>query len=76
MASGRHNWDQLLDRYRIDIALVPLEWPLAELLKRSAGWKLLKDDGAAILFERRTPVLMKNEVSAESPSSTKRSPLP
>jgi hypothetical protein len=75
LASGRYDWEQILNRYRIDTALVPVEWPLAELLKRSPEWKLIKDDGAAILFERRTPVLMKNEVSAESTGSIKRSPL-
>jgi hypothetical protein len=69
LASARYDWEELLNRYRIDIAIVPVEWPLAELLKRSPDWNLIKDDNLAILFERRTPVLMKNQVSAESPSS-------
>jgi hypothetical protein len=40
-----------------------------KLLKRSAAWRLVKDDGLGILFERRTPVLMKSEVSAERSNS-------
>jgi hypothetical protein len=69
MAQGNYDWEQLLDSYRIDIAMVPLEWPLAELLKRNPRWLLLKDDGLGILFERRSTVLMKSEVSAESSHS-------
>ena len=75
-AGGQHDWEQVLDKYRIETALVPIDWPLAELLKRNSGWRLLKDDGFAILFERRTPVLMKSEVSAERFSSDDRSLRP
>jgi hypothetical protein len=79
LASGRHDWEQILDQYRIDMALVPVEWPLAELLKRNAAWKIIKDDKMAILFERRTPVLtpvlMKPAISAEGSSSNTRSLL-
>ena len=76
LASGRNDWEALLNRYRIDQALIPVEWPLAELLKRSSGWKLIKDDGLAILFERRTPVLMESKDSAESTGSATRSLVP
>jgi hypothetical protein len=72
-AGGQHDWEQVLDKYCIEAALVPIDWPLAELLKRNSGWRLVKDDGFAILFERRTPVLMKTEVSAERFSSDDRS---
>ncbi len=64
-AGGQHDWEQVLDRYRIETALVPIDWPLAELLKRNSGWRLLKDDGFDILFERRTQLLMKTAHSAE-----------
>jgi len=80
VASGHHQWEEILNKYRIDTALVPVEWPLAELLKRSPAWRLIKDDKRAILFERRTPVLtpvlMKTESSAEVSSSTRRNLLP
>jgi len=76
VANGHYDWENILDKYRVDTALVPSEWPLAELLKRSPRWRLLKDDKQAILFERRaavlTPVLMKTEVSAEGSSSNQR----
>lgn len=76
MAGGHYEWAEVLERYRIEIAMVPIDWPLAELLKRSAKWRLVKDDGFAILFERRTPVLMKTDVSAERIGSTSRSQRP
>ena len=76
MARGGHEWEQLLNRYGIEMAIVPVEWPLAELLKRNAGWRLVKDDGLSILFERRAPVLMKSEVSAERSNSITRYSLP
>jgi hypothetical protein len=72
VADASHEWERILDRYRIDFALVPVEWPLAELLKRSAAWRLVKDDGLGILFERRTPVLMESELSAERLNSNTR----
>jgi hypothetical protein len=75
-SGGRWDWEPVLDRYRIDMVLVPVEWPLAELLKRNAGWRLLKDDGFAILFDRRSPVLMKSADSAERITSTTRSAVP
>ena len=76
LASGNYEWERLLDRYGIEIAIVPVEWPLAELLKRDTGWRLVKDDGLGILFERRSPVLMKTEVSAERSNSNPRNLRP
>jgi hypothetical protein len=72
MMAARHDSEALLDRHRIDIALIPSQWPLGELLKRSPAWRLVADRKTALLFERRTPVLMKKELSAESSGSTTR----
>jgi hypothetical protein len=69
IAQGGYEWESLLDRYRIDAAIVPVAWPLGELLKRSPRWRIVKDDGLGILFERRTLVLMKSGVSAEGSTS-------
>jgi hypothetical protein len=76
LASGKYQWEQILDRYGIEIAIVPVDWPLAELLKRNSAWRLVKDDGVGIFFEHRTPVLMKTEVSAERFNSITRYLLP
>ncbi len=50
---GRYDWDQILDRHGFNVVLSPVEWPLCSLLKREAGWRLVADDGKAVLFERR-----------------------
>ena len=47
------NWRQLLERYEFDSALLPLDWPLASLLKQSSDWELIYDDGQALYFQRR-----------------------
>jgi hypothetical protein len=47
-----HDWEQLIDRYRFDYVLSPPDWPLASMLKRDARWRIVEDDGKAILFER------------------------
>ncbi len=76
LSGGNYEWEQLLERYGIEIAIVPVGWPLAELLKRSPSWRLVKDDGLGILFEHRTPVLMESLVSAERSTSITRYLLP
>lgn len=54
MMQGGFRWQGLLDRYRIDVVLAPVEWPLAQLLKQDRQWRLVEDDGSAILFLRRS----------------------
>jgi hypothetical protein len=51
--NGRHDWEELLDRHGCEAVLVPAESPAASLLKRSAKWRLIDDDGQATLFLRR-----------------------
>jgi hypothetical protein len=51
---GAHwNWERLMDRYEFQAALLPLDWPLASLLKKHADWELIYDDGQALYFERK-----------------------
>jgi hypothetical protein len=47
-----HQWEQLMERHRFDLVLSPADWPLASMLKRDARWRIVEDDGEAILFER------------------------
>jgi len=52
ISHGGWDWDRLIDRYGFTAALVPSEWPLASLLKRHPEWKVLADDGKALIFQR------------------------
>ncbi len=56
LVQGKHNWESVLERYGFDTVLGKTEWPLATLLKTRPGWKILADDGKAILFVRSTQV--------------------
>jgi hypothetical protein len=51
---GQHAWKQLLDQNRFDMVLCPVDWALASLLKYQPDWRVIEDDGKAILFQRRT----------------------
>jgi len=53
---GAHDWDQLLDKYRINVVLTPVKFSLASLLKLKPGWRLVADDGKALLFQRIVPM--------------------
>ena len=50
LIQARHDWAALLAQHRFDAALVPPSWPLASLLKTDRNWRLVADDGAALLF--------------------------
>jgi hypothetical protein len=46
---------EVMDKYHIRYVLFEKETPLSYLLNHNAGWKVLYDDGTAILFERKAP---------------------
>jgi hypothetical protein len=51
---GRDDWDRLLRRPGVDLALVPTaEWPVYNLLKLKPGWTILHVDDRAALFGRQ-----------------------
>jgi hypothetical protein len=52
MAGGHYEWEQLIERYDFDYVLSPVDWALGSILKRDARWRIVEDDGKAILFER------------------------
>ena len=53
MMSGRHDWRELLDRYRIDAVLCPRDAALASLLAGHAGWAQVAVTSQAALFSRK-----------------------
>lgn len=50
--NGNWRWRQLLLKHRIDAVLASPGSALASLLKLDPGWRLLADDGLAVLFQR------------------------
>ena len=52
LSGGAWNWPQLLDKYRFNLALLPVESALAQILKQAPDWRVLEDDGKRILLVR------------------------
>jgi hypothetical protein len=47
-----HRWPAILDKYGFDLILIPVNWPLSAILKLSPRWRVIADDGHAIVFSR------------------------
>ena len=54
LMNADYEWAKITERYGFDLMLVPVKWPLASVLKLRADWRIVADDGTAILFERRS----------------------
>jgi len=52
VSAARWDWSRILDRRAIDVVLAPAGWPLASVLKMQPSWRVLRDDGQAVLFCR------------------------
>jgi len=52
LMQGAYDAPSILKRYGFDVALLPIEWPLSNLLKLDRSWQIVQDDGRAILFRR------------------------
>ncbi len=50
---ARWQWRQVLEKYRIDVVLAPVSWPLVSVLKLEPGWRMIADDGQAVLFVKK-----------------------
>ncbi len=50
LLSVKYDWEQTLARYRVDTVLLPPNSPLASTLKESRHWRVIYDDGSAIVF--------------------------
>jgi hypothetical protein len=60
-------WDQVLKRHQFDVALLPTDWPLGQLMMRDPRWQVRYSDGQAVLLERHeNRGLNQNPDSAES----------
>jgi hypothetical protein len=61
------DWERIMERYRFDVALLPLDWPLGQLLMRDARWQVRYMDRQAIFLERH-----ENRGLIQNPDSTER----
>jgi len=52
LLQGAYDWRVILDRWGFEVALLPVQWPLVQILKLDPSWQVIKDDSHAILFRR------------------------
>ena len=52
LMSGCGRWREIMEKWRFDLALLPKEWPLIELLKSSAQWQVVDHDQTGTLLGR------------------------
>ncbi len=66
LLQGERRWPELFAHYRFDIALLPVDWPLASILDGAPDWERVYQDSAALLFVRRHSGLKTPARDAES----------
>ena len=52
LLQGAYDWRIILNRWGFDVALLPVNWPLAQMMKTDPSWQVIKDDSHVILFRR------------------------
>ena len=52
LMQGAYDWRAILDRNGFNVALLPVDWPLASMLKMDPSWRIVQDDTRVILFQR------------------------
>ena len=55
LTNGAWDWRELLEKYRFDLVLLPVESALPQILKLTPEWHVLEDDGKRILLARNLP---------------------
>jgi hypothetical protein len=60
LMQGAYDWRAILERNGFDVALLPVDWPLASMLKLDSGWRVVQDDTRVILFQRLSRQAWKN----------------
>ena len=46
------DWSRILDRYQVNTVLLPLDSPLATVMRERDDWKLVYQDRVAVLFAK------------------------
>jgi len=52
LLQGQSDWQAIIARHGFDVALLPGNWPLSQLMKMDPAWRVVKDDSRSVVFER------------------------
>ena len=69
--SVKYDWEKTLDGFGVDTILLPPSAPLAGALKESSRWRVVYDDGVALVF-RSAPKSAGESISAATRGGTGR----
>jgi hypothetical protein len=50
---GMPGWEKVIEKYRFNLVLIPVDTAAAQLLKQRPEWRVAADDGKQILFVLR-----------------------
>ena len=64
IANNRYDWQQQLDKFGVNTVLLPGDSPLASTMKETRRWRVVYDDGSAIIFQPSQEVLCTVRVPA------------
>ena len=67
VSNGHWDWRKILEKNKFDVVLIEPEMPISQLLKREPDWKVVADDGKAILMVRRDRDGSANRASLSEP---------
>jgi len=52
LMNGSYDWRAIIEKNRFNVVLLPVDWPLASMLKMDPSWQVVQDDSQAILLRR------------------------
>lgn len=53
LVQGSSDWRSILRKHAFEVALLPADWPLTQLLKLDPDWQVVEGDSRSVLFTRR-----------------------
>ncbi len=71
LVDGHWDWSHTLDKYRIDVVLLPPVAPLTTVMKMNRSWKVIGDDKQALLFVK-VPGVPENPARASAAAAPKK----
>jgi len=60
----KYNWESILSGFDVDTILLPTKAPLSGALKESSRWRVVYDDGVALIFRSREKTVGKTTSAA------------
>jgi len=52
LRNGQRGWEKVFRKYDVNVALIPMDWPLVSLLDKDPGWRQVREDKLGVLYER------------------------